>query len=157
MQERSAGANAVALGVVILGIVVGYETSQIPMSPAYAKVGPKAFPTMVAAGLVLLGLVLFLQAWTGEWKAEEEEDAGPPDWQALGWIGFGLAVNAALIGVLGFILSSTVLFSSVARGFGSRKPLRDVGIAFVFSAVCYLGFAKVLGINMGSGILERYF
>jgi len=158
MQERSAGAIAVALGVVVLGLVVGYEVSQIPMSPAYAKVGPKAFPTVVSAGLVLLGLVLLWQAWTGAWKAEEDEEAGgPTDWRALGWVGIGLLVNVALIGILGFILASTLLFASIARGFGSRKPLRDVGVAFVFSAVCYLGFAKVLGINMGSGILERFF
>ena len=157
MQARSTGAIAVALGIVAVGLVVGYETTQISLSPAYSKVGPKAFPTMVSVGLVILGLALLWQAWSGKWTAEEEDDAQPTDWRALGWLGFGLAFNVALIGFLGFILASTVLFASVARAFGSQRPVRDLGIAFVFSAVCYLGFVKVLGINMGAGVLERLF
>lgn len=157
MQVRSTGAIAVALGIVAVGLVVGYETTQISLSPAYSKVGPKAFPTMVSAGLVILGLALLWHAWRGAWTAEDDDDAQPTDWRALGWLGFGLVFNVALIGILGFILASTVLFASVARAFGSQRPARDLGIAFAFSSVCYLGFVKVLGINMGAGVLERLF
>lgn len=157
MQARSTGAIAVALGLVVVGLVVGYETTQISLSPAYSKVGPKVFPTMVSVGLVLLGLALLWQAWSGAWTAEDETETQPTDWRALGWLGFGLVFNVALIGILGFILASTVLFASVSRAFGSQRPLRDLGIAFVFATVCYLGFAKVLSINMGGGILERLF
>lgn len=157
MQERSTGAIAVALGVVVVGLVVGYETTQISLSPGYSKVGPKAFPTVDAIALIALGLLLFWQAWTGAWTAEEEEGSGPPDWRSLGWLGFGLVFNVAAIDVLGFILASTVLFASVARAFGSRKPVRDLVIALIFSGVVYFGFARVLGINMGAGVLERFF
>ena len=157
MQARSTGAIAVALGIVAVGLVVGYETTQISLSPAYSKVGPKAFPTMVSVGLVLLGLALLWQAWSGAWTAEDEDETQPADWRALGWLGFGLVFNVALIGFLGFILASTVLFASVARAFGSLRPARDLAVAFVFSAVCYLGFGKGLGINMGAGVLERLF
>jgi putative tricarboxylic transport membrane protein len=157
MQERSAGAIAVALGVIIVGIVVGYETSQIAPTPLYAKVGPKVFPGIVALGLILLGLALLWQAWSGRWKAAAEEgETTETDWRALGWLGFGLVFNVATIGILGFILASTVLFASVARAFGSLKTARDLGIGFVFAAVTYFGFAKLLSINMGSGLLERF-
>ncbi|MSP49418.1 MAG: tripartite tricarboxylate transporter TctB family protein [Alphaproteobacteria bacterium] len=156
MREGSAGAIAVAVGVVTVGIVVGWQTTLIPMTPAYAKVGPKVFPTMVSASLILLGLTLLWQAWAGRWRAEAEGEASPTDWRALGWLGFGLVFNVALIGLLGFILASTVLFASVARAFGSRKTARDLAIAFVFAMVCYLGFARVLGINMGAGLLESF-
>ncbi len=157
MQERSTGAIAVALGVIVLGIVVGYETTQISLSPGYSKVGPKAFPTIDAIALIGLGLLLLWQAWTGAWVGEDEEGSGPPDWPALGWLGFGLVFNVAAIEFLGFILASTVLFASVARAFGSRKPVRDLIIALVFAGVVYFGFARVLGINMGAGVLERFF
>ena len=110
----------------------------------------------VAAGVLVLGLALLLEAWSGRWKAEEEGEAGPPDWRALAWLVFGLAFNVALIDVLGFILASTVLFASVARAFGSARPVRDLLIAMAFAGVSYVGFAKVLGINMGAGLLERF-
>jgi putative tricarboxylic transport membrane protein len=156
MRERSTGALAVAAGVVALGILVGHQTTVIPVSPAYAKVGPTAFPVMVAGGLILIGLVLAWQAWSGAWRPDESEDAGSTDWRALAWLGFGLAFNVVLISILGFILASTVLFASVARAFGSTRPLRDLAVAFVFAAVAYLGFARLLGINMGAGLLERF-
>jgi putative tricarboxylic transport membrane protein len=155
-QSRSTGALVVAAGIVAVGLVVGYETTQIQLSPAYAKVGPKVFPTIVSAGLILLGLALLWQAWSGAWHAEDEDDPQPIDWRALGWLGFGLAFNVALIDVVGFIVASTVLFAAVARAFGSIRPLRDLASGFVFAAVVYLGFAKLLGINMGSGMLERF-
>ncbi|MBM3547313.1 MAG: tripartite tricarboxylate transporter TctB family protein [Alphaproteobacteria bacterium] len=156
MQERSSGAIAVAIGFVLVGVVVGYETSQIADTPLYAKVGPKVFPSFVAGGLILLGLALLWDAWSGRWKAEDDDESRPIDWSALGWLGFGLLFNVALIGTVGFILASTVLFASVARAFGSTKPARDIAIAFVFAAIVYIGFAKLLGINMGTGLIERF-
>ena len=156
VQERSTGAIAVALGTVALGLIVGYETTQISLSPAYSKVGPKAFPTIDAIALIGLGLLLLWQAWTGAWTVEDEEGSGPPDWRSLGWLGFGLVFNVAAIDFLGFILASTVLFASVARAFGSRRPIRDLIVALVFAGIAYVGFARVLGINMGAGVLERF-
>ena len=125
-------------------------------TPLYAKVGPKVFPGFLAGGLILLGLALLWEAWSGRWKAEDSDESQPIDWRALGWLGFGLLFNVVLIGHIGFILASTVLFASVARAFGSTKPLRDLAIAFVFALVVYLGFAKLLGINMGTGLVERF-
>jgi putative tricarboxylic transport membrane protein len=154
MPQRSWGAVAVAVGLLLLGLFVGYETTVIPTTPIYAKVGPKVFPFLIAGGMVLIGAALFRYAWTGAWQPEEQDDAGPPDWRALGWLGFGLVFNVAFIQILGFILASTVLFVAVARAFGSRKLARDLAIAFVFAAVCYFGFVRVLGINMGAGLLE---
>ncbi|MBM3532579.1 MAG: tripartite tricarboxylate transporter TctB family protein [Alphaproteobacteria bacterium] len=156
MQQRSSGAIAVAIGFVIVGLVVAYETSQIALTPLYAKVGPKVFPSLVAGGLILLGLALLWDAWSGRWKAEDADESAPIDWPALGWLGFGLLFNVVLIGVVGFILASTVLFAAVARAFGSVKPARDLAIGFVFAAVAYIGFAKLLGINMGTGLVERF-
>ncbi len=82
---------------------------------------------------------------------------GPVDWHALGWVLAGLVLNVALIQFLGFILASTLLFCCVARAFGSTQLPRDALIAIVFASVTYFGFARVLGINIGSGLLEQFF
>ena len=81
----------------------------------------------------------------------------PVDWPALAWLGAGLALNVALIGVLGFVLASTILFVCVARAFGSRRPARDAAIAILFSFVTYIGFDRVLGISIGAGVFEELF
>ena len=147
-----------ALGVVALAGVVAWQTAAVPSSPAYAQVGPKVFPAGVAVGLLLLGLALGWQSLTGSWSGEDEAaDPVPVDWQALAWLGAGLVLNVALIGVLGFVLSSTLLFVCVARAFGSRRPARDAAIALLFSLVTYVGFDRILGISIGAGVFEELF
>ena len=76
------------------------------------------------------------------------------DWPSLGWLGLGLVLNLTLIGPLGFVIASTLMFVCVARAFGSRRPLFDTGVGVIVALVAYLGFDKVLGINIGAGILE---
>lgn len=150
------GQILVAAGVLALAAVAGYQTLLIPVSPLYAKVGPTVFPWMVAGGLALLGLVLLLDALRGSWALGPEEQ-GPVDRQALGWVLAGLVLNVALIKYVGFIIASTLLFCCVARAFGSKQIGRDAAIAVVFAAVTYLGFSRLLGINIGSGLIEQLF
>lgn len=150
------GQVLVAAGVLALAAVAGYQTTVIPVSPLYAKVGPTIFPWIVTGGLAFLGGALLIQALRGGWPHESEVE-GPVDWHALGWVLAGLVLNVALIQFLGFILASTLLFCCVARAFGSTQLPRDALIAIVFASVTYFGFARVLGINIGSGLLEQFF
>ena len=99
---------------------------------------------------------MLVDALRGGWVLEPEQE-GPVDRQALGWVLAGLVLNVALIKYLGFIIASTLLFCCVARAFGSRQIVRDFLIAIVFAAVAYFGFARVLGINIGSGLIEQLF
>jgi putative tricarboxylic transport membrane protein len=145
----------VAVGVLALAALAGYQTLLIPVSPLYAKVGPTVFPWMVAGGLAALGLALLVEALRGGWTLEPDASE-PVDRQALGWVLAGLALNVALIKYLGFIIASTLLFCCVARAFGSRQLVRDALIAIVFATIAYIGFARVLGIDIGSGLIERF-
>jgi putative tricarboxylic transport membrane protein len=155
MNPRVKGPALVGAGVVFFGLVVFHQTTQIPVSPLYSKVGPTIFPYMVAIGLLLLGLALIVQAWRGEWgETDADHDSEPTDWRSLGWLALGLALNVALIDVLGFVLASTILFVCTARAFGSTSWPRDLGIAAALSLIAYIGFAKLLGISIGAGVLE---
>jgi len=43
----------------------------------------------------------------------------------------------------------------IAYGFGSRRPLRDAALGFAVALAAYFGFATLLGVNIGAGIVER--
>jgi len=133
-----------------------WQVRQIPVSPLYAKVGPTLFPYLAVAGMAGLAVLLLVQAARGGWQPAEEQ-AVRLDWSALGWIAAGLVLNAALISFVGFTLASTVMFTLIAFGFGSRQPLRDAGIGLALALVAYLGFAKLLGVNIGAGLVESVF
>lgn len=149
----------IGLGVAAVGLVVIGDTWLSPAAPSYATVGPQAFPFGIGALVVLLGALLCLAALKGgSWRdPAEEAGLGHPQWRGLAWVVLGLVLNLALIEKLGFVIASTLLFACVARGFASTRPLRDLAIGFVLALTAYLGFAKVLSIKLGEGLLERLF
>jgi putative tricarboxylic transport membrane protein len=151
----------VGLGMLALAGIVGSATAAIPQS-TYAMVGPAIVPWAITVGLAIAGLLLSVQAFRGGW-----EHAGGTglDLRSLAWLGAGLLLNLALIdGVslgervllppAGFIIASTAMFTCTARAFGSDKPVRDGAIGFALAIVAYLGFDRVLGYKIGSGLIE---
>ncbi|MBL8835400.1 MAG: tripartite tricarboxylate transporter TctB family protein [Alphaproteobacteria bacterium] len=147
------GELAVGIGVLALAALVFQQTTIIPVPP-YAALGPRAIPYGVAGALAVLGAVLVLQALRGGWASEIEEDEVPPHWPAVYWMVAGLIANVALIASLGFVVASSIQFVLVARAFGSERTLRDAAVGIAITLVAYLGFARLLGINIGAGILE---
>ena len=154
MNPRAKGPALVGAGVIAFGLVVLYETTLIPVSPLYSKVGPTVFPYMTAAGLAVLAVLLIVAAVRGGWQPDEEKET-PTDWKAMGFVAAGLLANVVLIQPLGFTAASVVMFVLVCFGFGSRHPLRDALIALVLALAAYFGFARALGVNIGAGFIEN--
>ncbi len=147
---------AAALFVLGLGLVTAWQAAVIPVSPLYAQVGPKAIPFLVAAGLVALGIALIVVALRGGWShdIEELQGAAPVNWRAIGLLLASLLANIALIVPFGFTVAATVQFALVSAAFGSRSHARNLVIAFVVSLGAYALFVKVLGVNIGAGLVE---
>jgi putative tricarboxylic transport membrane protein len=167
------GDLGIAVGVVALGLIAAWQTTEIPQS-AYAAVGPRVFAWTASAMLIVMGLFLVKDAIMGGWSHESDE-FGEVDWPGGLWMIAGLLANVVLIdldlgailgrimpglldwsrvGTVGFILSSTVLFVFTARAFGSTKLPRDAVIGFLLAFVSYVGFDRVLGYKIGSGLIE---
>ncbi len=147
---------AAGLFVLLLGALCLWQAGIIPATPLYAQVGPKFVPYLVGGLVVLIGLGLTVQALRGGWSAEMEDvrDAPPTNWRALGLVGAGLLANLLLIDWLGFVFAATAQFVLVAAGFGSRRPGRDLLIGLAVTLSAFLAFDKLLGVNIGAGILE---
>jgi putative tricarboxylic transport membrane protein len=150
----------VALGVVALGAIAAWQTTEIPSS-LYAAVGPRAFAWVASAMMLVMGGFLVVDALRGGWS-HESDDFGEVDWRGGLWMIGALAANAALIdleipgvGTVGFIIASTVLFTLTARAFNSTRLARDAAIGFALTVVAYVGFDRVLGYKIGTGIIER--
>lgn len=143
-------------------VVVGFATAAIPQS-TYAKVGPAVVPWAVTIGLAVLGVLLTLQAFRGGWEHESDTVL---DWRSIGWLATGLLLNLILIDGLsfgettiiprvGFIIASTLMFFCAARAFGNDRPIRDGLIGLTVAIIAYVGFDRVLGYKIGSGVIER--
>jgi putative tricarboxylic transport membrane protein len=149
---RSPAEVALSLGVVALGAGVLAVTASLPSEGGYAGIGPNFIPAVVGAGIILLGVWLSIEAFTGGWRKRSEESEPFEPFPFL-WVSAGLFAHMALIGWAGFVIAGTVLFACVARGFGSRRMVRDLIIALLLSVGIFLFFVKLLNVNLPAGWL----
>ena len=145
--------------VLLLGLVVLYETTQISAATVTrGPVGPRAVPFFIGAALVVLSVFHALdvaRGGHGEAEAGEDIEAGAPsDWRTVALVVVAFVANIFLIEILGWILSGALLFWVVARALGSRHAIRDAVIALTLGVLSFLIFAYGLGLALPGGILE---
>lgn len=144
----------IGVGLLACAAAVAWQSLAIPVSPLYSKVGPRVFPYITMAGMVVLSLLLILAALRGGWQPEEEKET-PTDWKAMGFVAVGLVANLVLIRPLGFTAASAIMFVLICYGFGSKRPLRDALLGLILALAAYFGFARALGVNIGAGFIEN--
>jgi len=149
----------ISLGVVALGIVATIVAFRLPEAGGYARVGPNFTPKIVSAALVALGLWLLAEVFTGGWRDRVPDDPAERGEHAFhrgafAWVSGGLFAQMALIHSAGFVLAAMVLYGCVARGFGSARLARDLGIGLILGLAVFLFFVKFLNVNLPAGWLK---
>ena len=139
---------AIAALLIALAAFVFWQVQRIPADGGYSAVGPRFTPTLIAAGLLIVGGLLLWQAWSGGWKGMEAAPPEPFFAPAFAWIAGALALHMVVIGLLGFAIASTLLFAMVARGLGSRRVVHDVVIGLVLAVLVFLFFTRVLNVAL---------
>lgn len=145
---RDRGGLAISVAVVALALFVFVELPSIPADGGYSAVGPRFAPMLVGIGLLVIGLLLLRQALAGGWRDMPPPPDEPLHAPSFGWIAGGLAVQMAIIALIGFTMASTLLFVAVARGFGSRRLAHDAIVGVVLAAAVFLFFTRVLGLSL---------
>jgi putative tricarboxylic transport membrane protein len=150
---------ALSVAVLALGIAIAIGTTKLSSAGGYARVGPNVAPAAVAAGLILLGLLLLYQAFRGGWPhavpdRAEERGEHPFHAPAFLWVSAGLIAQMVLIHRAGFVLAQALLFACVARGFGSMRPVRDCAIGLGLGLAIFLFFVKFLNVSLPAGWLQ---
>jgi putative tricarboxylic transport membrane protein len=158
MRARPAEA-ILSFAVLALGIAVAVGASQLSSAGGYARIGPNASPAVIAGGLILLGLWLAYEAFSGGWRnaaADDPEARGEHAFHAGAfiWVSVGLFAQMLLIHTAGFVIAQAVLLACVARGFGSTKIPRDLAIGIVLGLGVFLFFVKFLNVNLPAGWLS---
>jgi putative tricarboxylic transport membrane protein len=162
MQRMARGAAieiGISIAVLLLGFCVAYQAARLPAPTGYSGIGPALMPSIVAGGLIIVGLWLLAECLTGGWRQSASDDAverGEHAFFSPGfvWISAGLVAQMALIGTGGFVIAAVVLFTMVSRGFGSIKPLRDAAIGAVLALSIFWFFVKFLNVNLPAGWLK---
>jgi putative tricarboxylic transport membrane protein len=148
----------ISSGLIVLGLYIVIQTRNIAGLQTYAQVGPRLFPNIVGAALILLGTVLVWQAASGGWRHVplDQEGHDSPNWRATLIIGAGVLLHMALIGWAGFILAGILLYTLIARAFGSSRLLVNLGVATTLASVVFYLFTKVLGLSLPEGLFGGF-
>lgn len=148
------GELLVALALAALGVFVIAGTQDISAGGGYSQVGPRAFPYLIGAGLLILGGILSWQAVSGGWRnVPLDDNHEAPDWIAFAILSAGILLHMASIAWAGFVLASTFLFALVARGFGSRRLFRDILVGLIVATLAFFLFTRGLGLTLPGGLL----
>lgn len=87
--------------------------------------------------------------------ADDRDTAQPIDWRTVGFCVGAVVLFVLTLQILGWILAASLLFWIMARAFGSRRPLFDVGVALLMASIVQLLFVAGLGLSLPSGFVGR--
>ena len=148
-----------SLGVLALGLAAAVVAWRLPEGGGYARIGPNFMPKLVSGGLILLGVWLLVERFTGGWREPVESDPAARGEHAFlpsafVWVSAGLLAQLVLINSAGFVLAAAVLFACVAKGFGSRRWLRDLALGLALGLGVFAFFVSFLNVNLPAGWLR---
>jgi putative tricarboxylic transport membrane protein len=144
--------------LVLVGVYVLVDASTLHRGFDDQPVQPYAFPYVIGAALLLLGVAFAVATARGDRpQAEEGEDidlSAPSDWRTVCLLAIVFVANIALIEWLGWAITGALLFAGSAWVLGSRHHVRDVAVGVVLSVGTWYGFYVGLGIPIPAGILD---
>ncbi len=148
---------AIAAFLLVLAVVYAVGAYLLPPETGYAGVGPRFAPALVAVLLAVVGGLLAWQVATGGLRNfKDRSDGLRPDVRGGLWVVAGVVLHASLITRVGFVLGAVLLFTCVARGFGSAKPVRDALIGAAITLPVFWLFTLVLDLKLPS-LINQYF
>lgn len=144
LDDRKLGALALALAAFLAWYGYGLEAAF-----SYEPIGPRAFPLAISAIIALCGLILTIK---GGNRVEPNSSAA----NARIWLMIAiLSGYAATFQLLGFIISTALMTTLVARLFGGTwiKALTGgVGMGILF----FIIFDKLLDVVLPNGVLGAF-
>lgn len=135
---------------IALAALVFYDSRGIEAGDFYAGVGARAFPDIISAGLLVIGIGLLISGMRGtiELKLFDTEEGAALPLRNFGLVALGLLLSVVLMKYVGFIPAAASLFFCTARAFGARGKFWPVFIALALPTAVYFVFVHVIGVQL---------
>ena len=160
---------------IIIGIILlissafyYYSTTGFPPPSKTENLGPAFFPTLLAAVLAFLALLLILNSFLVRGASGKEEDGAVIQGAErleedsfgveqisykflLGTVGLSF-LYVGLISILGFLISTPLFLILLIRLLGYEKWVNNLAASVGLTAALYLLFAVALSVSLPAGI-----
>jgi putative tricarboxylic transport membrane protein len=157
MKKEIRSELAFAGSLLLISLVVLWDTNRAGDPAIGVSVSPKLFPYFVGTFLLLLSVALIIQILRGKIATPEGEQEGAEikrsDFKAFAMVLGSIISFVILIQRAGFVISSTITFFGITLAFGIANKLKALAIAAVFSIIVYEGFTRFLNVDLPAGWL----
>ena len=155
MLKRVTGEQWIALGVILISLIMAWQITGLSQTTGYAGVGPRFFPSVIAFGLRITGVILFIQSRPSQHPATEDNtqdqpldyETPQPNWRMFGIASAALILHMSLISFIGFTLAGTILCFGICLALESQNKIRDLILSFLLVLGLFHLF-KWLGLNL---------
>lgn len=142
--------------LVLAGVYI-YATEQLPSLEIGDPLGPKAFPRLLAIGLVITAVVMLFEILRARKAAAPRTAERKPEEQGAPMVVAAVAVWTLLYFLayerLGFIVSTALYLVVLTSYFNRGKTIANVSTSILFAVGAYVMFVKILGVTLPPGIL----
>ncbi len=140
----------------ILGVIYFFATKNLPESAVADPIGPRAFPFIVSAGMVIVGLILALKREELTEKnravifnlATEKELMRDIAYTCVAGIIFGLILEP-----IGYLISTFLFMTAMLFITYGRRIIFNISIGLLFAVTTYVVFFVLLEVSLPRGIL----
>lgn len=149
-KDTLTGVFSVALGIAYLA-----GTFKIPVMEAADEVGPRSFPFLIAATVIVCGLWLLVKEFVN--KERQAFSFGFVAERGI-WLRILLCMAAGIVyglilDALGYLLATVLFMFSVGELINVGRHRQNLVIALAFAVFTFVAFALVLKLSMPRGIL----
>jgi len=142
----------------LLGLIVFWDTYIVELPAINLTISPKVFPYAVAAMLMGLSAILFINILRGDAAIPEGHEEGTPvgksDYKSFGIVLASLMAFLLLVENAGFIVAASITFFGITVAFDNKKHGRAAILGTVFITVIYLAFTRFLNVQLPAGIFK---
>ncbi|WP_165899966.1 tripartite tricarboxylate transporter TctB family protein [Borborobacter arsenicus] len=139
-----------------------YATTKIPSLDTVDPLGPRAYPYLVAAGLIGSVVWLLLESVQSRKVAVQAEDVSERESETvdnkryimLSFVVVSLGIYYAAIEAAGFVVSTVIFLVSLTAYFNPGKWVANILVSFIFAVGVYVLFTHVLGVPLAKGLLD---
>jgi len=141
---------------IIIAAVYFYATTLIPTLEIGDPLGPKAFPRLLGAFLLIAAGLLFLEMWKERKQRTPQTDSNEAGMWRHGWVIVSVTVWTGVYYLafdrLGYIVATSLYLLALMAWFNRGKWLANVLTSALFAGLSYWMFVT-LDVNLPKGVL----
>lgn len=144
---------------ILFAVWVAYQTTLIPEKLVSNEPGPKLFPFISAAGMVIMSVLSMV--FDGKKESEENKHGAAPYLDAAGWKRLALImieciIFCAAMNFIGFWITSMVgmmMFILTLKADKKINLVFAIVLSVALGSLCYFGFTKGFNIPLPKGVI----